>query len=167
MALRSTHNFTLLAAAISTVMLVAMGIPPVTAAPPPPTSTRASPTTADSTLRAEIEALNAAMVSAFNKDPSTVARFYADSARIVGPGRETVKGRAAIDRYWAGIRKPATWTLEVVEVGGSRTEAYQIGVSRLTSSGANGQQGTYVCDFVVIWKRQSDGTLRIVLDLYN
>ena len=107
------------------------------------------------------------MVAAFDKDPATVARFYANTARIVGPGRQTVKGRAELDRYWANIRKPATWKLEVVEVGGSRTELYQIGVSTLTSTGSDGRQGTYVCDFVVIWKRQADGTLRIELDLYT
>jgi ketosteroid isomerase-like protein len=123
--------------------------------------------TADSALRAEVAALNAAMVAAFHRDPATVARFYADSAKIVGPKRQTVAGRAAIDHYWAGIRRPATWTLDVVDVGGSRAEAYQIGVSSLTSTGSDGQSRTYVCDFVVIWKRQADGTLRIALDLYN
>jgi ketosteroid isomerase-like protein len=122
---------------------------------------------ADSALHAEVAALNNAMVAAFETEPATVARFYADSARIVGPRRQTVAGRTAIDRYWASIRKPATWKLDVIEVGGSRAEAYQIGVSSLTSTGSDGQSRTYVCDFVVIWKRQADGTLRIMLDLYN
>lgn len=166
MALHTTLHVTLLSASLATVVLVAMETS--TTIPAPPNATLASPIAAtDSTLRAEVEALNAAMVAAFNKDPSAVARFYADSARIVGPRRATVRGRADIDRYWAGIRKPATWTLEVVEVGGSRAEAYQIGVSSLASTGAGGRQGSYVCDFVVIWKRQSDGTLLIALDLYN
>lgn len=121
----------------------------------------------DPLLRAEVEALNKAMMTAFDFDPSTVSRFYADSGRIVGPGREVVVGRAAIERYWAGIRRPAKWALELLDVGGSREEAYQIGVSRLTSTRSDGRLGTYVCDFVVIWKRGADGSLRIVLDLYN
>ncbi|MBC7791096.1 MAG: DUF4440 domain-containing protein [Anaerolineae bacterium] len=166
MALRSAQMFALFAAAISPVMISAARASTANA-DRSNLVVAASPSVADTALRAEVKALNAAMVAAFNTDPSTVTRFYADSASIVGPRRTTVKGRAAIDRYWAGIRKPATWKLEVVEVGGSRAEAYQIGVSTLSSTGSNGQQGTYVCDFVVIWKRQPDGTLRIVLDLYN
>ncbi|MBA3557308.1 MAG: DUF4440 domain-containing protein [Gemmatimonadaceae bacterium] len=162
---RSTRTLAFLAAAIATLVIVVRETPTAVAAPPDPLLA-SSPFT-DSTLRAEVAALNTAMVAAFNRDPATVAPFYADSARIVGPKRQTVKGRAAIDRYWANIRKPATWTLEVVQVGGSRAEAYQIGVSSLTSTSSDGRQGTYVCDFVVIWKRQADGTLRIVLDLYN
>jgi ketosteroid isomerase-like protein len=127
----------------------------------------ASTTIEPSALRQEVEALTRAMVAAFDSEPASVARFYADDARIVGPRRQTVSGRAAIDRYWAGISRPATWTLEVVDVGGSRESAHQIGVSRLSSARSDGSTGTYVCDFVVIWRRQPDGTLRIVLDLYN
>lgn len=124
-------------------------------------------TTGPADLRQEIEALNRAMVAAFDSAPASVARFYADDARIVGPRRQTVSGRAAIDRYWASITGPASWTLEIVDVGGSRESAHQIGVSRLTSRNRDGSPETYVCDFVVIWKRQPDGALRIVLDLYN
>ena len=164
MEFRSPRTLALFVTAVSAVTLAALGIPAAIAAPSHLDASRNSP---DSALRGEVKKLNADMVAAFNNDPATVARFYANNARIVGPKRSTVEGRAAIDRYWAGIRKPATWTLEVVEVGGSHKEAYQIGVSSLTSTSSDGRQGTYVCDFVVIWKRQTDGTLRIVLDLYN
>ncbi|HEX2123384.1 MAG TPA: nuclear transport factor 2 family protein [Thermoanaerobaculia bacterium] len=112
--------------------------------------------------RAEIEALNREMMAALERnDGLAVAAIYADDARIVGPKRETVSGREAIDRYWSRIRD-AKWTLEVKEVGGSKDEAYQIGVSTLATP-----RGTYTCDFVVIWKRDAGGKLRIHLDLYN
>jgi uncharacterized protein (TIGR02246 family) len=123
---------------------------------------------ADSALTAEVRALNAAMMAAFDRrDMKGVARFYADDARIVGPGRATVQGREAIDRYWTGMRNPRAWKLEVVEVGGSRDRLYQIGVSAYTSARDDGTESTYTCDFVVVWKRQRDGTLRIALDLYT
>lgn len=147
-----------IAGCMAAIMIVVLGSCASKAAPP-------TPEPAD--LRAEVEALNRAMVAAFDSAPASVARFYADDARIVGPGRQTVSGRTAIDQYWASIRRPSSWTLEVVDVGGSRESAHQIGVSRLTSPKRDGSSGTYVCDFVVIWKRQADGTLRIVLDLYT
>jgi uncharacterized protein (TIGR02246 family) len=112
--------------------------------------------------RAEIERINREMTAALERnDGLAVARVYADDARIVGPKRQEVKGREAIDRYWTRI-KDAKWTLDVIEVGGTRDDAYQIGRSTLTSAG-----GTYICDFVVIWKRDAAGKLRIHLDLYN
>jgi ketosteroid isomerase-like protein len=123
---------------------------------------------ASAALRAEVTRLNEEMVAAFQRgDRAAVARFYADDARIVGPRRRVVQGREAIDRYWASIGSPAEWRLEVVEVGGSPDEAYQLGVSTLTSPGRDGTPDTYTCDFVVIWKRQPDGRLRITLDQYN
>ncbi|HWL40504.1 MAG TPA: DUF4440 domain-containing protein [Gemmatimonadaceae bacterium] len=163
MSFRSTLRLTLIGCVTPALFLIATKCSPAVASEP----VRRGVAIADPALRAEVADLNKAMIAAFDGDPSTVARFYADSARIVGPRRQTVAGRSAIDHYWASIRKPATWTLEVVEVGGSRAEAYQIGVSSLTSTGSDGQARTYVCDFVVIWKRQADGTLRIALDLYN
>lgn len=127
----------------------------------------AAQSAADS-LRAEVERLNAEMVDAFHRgDRLAVARFYSDSARILGPRRRTVAGRAAIDDYWQGVESPATWSLQVVAVGGRPNEAYQIGISTLTSPGEGGAPSTYTCDFVVIWRRESDGRLRIVLDFYN
>jgi ketosteroid isomerase-like protein len=123
---------------------------------------------APAALHAEVTRLNEEMVAAFQRgDRAAVARFYADDARIVGPSRRVVQGREAIDRYWASIGSPAEWRLDVVEVGGSANEVYQLGVSTLTSPRRDGTPDTYTCDFVVIWKRQPDGRLRITLDQYN
>ena len=123
---------------------------------------------ADSALEGEIRRLNAEMVAAVaRRDAASVARFYADDARLIGPRRQTVRGREAIDRYWAALTTATEWKLEVVEVGGTRAAAYQVGVSSLTTIAPNGTAQTYTSDFVVIWKRQPDGSLRITLDLYT
>jgi len=112
--------------------------------------------------RAEIERINREMTAALERgDGLAVAAVYADDARIVGPRGKTVHGREAIDHYWSRI-KNATWKLEVFDTGGTKDDAYQIGRSTLTSGG-----GTYACDFVLIWKRDAAGKLRIHLDLYN
>ena len=135
--------------------------------PAPSSQPVVSITTSQHAMHAEIDSLNRAMVAAFDSSPAKVARFYADSARIVGPRRQEVRGREAIDRYWASIRTPAQWSLTVVEVGGDARSAHQVGISRLTSPGRADVPSTYECDFVVLWRRQADGTMRITLDLYN
>ena len=120
-----------------------------------------------STLRQEIDSLNRAMEQAFAKgDMAAVAKFYADDAKLMGPGGADISGRAAIDRYWQEIKGAKSWKLEVIELGGDRTTAYQVGRSTLVTSGGGGDR-TSVSRFVVIWKRQPDGKLRIALDFYH
>jgi len=120
-----------------------------------------------SDLRQEIDSLNRAMEHAFLKrDMMAVARFYADDAKLMGPRGADVSGRAAIDRYWSEIEGAKSWKLEVLEVGGDRTTAYQVGRSTLVTTAAGGDR-TSVSRFVVIWKRQPDGRLKIALDFYH
>jgi len=111
----------------------------------------------------EVQALNDSMVAAFAADPSSIARFYHDSATIAGGGPQIVSGRQAVDRYWGSLGTARGWRLEVLDVGGNRDLAYQVGRSHLTMS--SGQ--TYTTDFVAVWKRTPQGVLRMLYDLYN
>lgn len=117
-------------------------------------------------IRTEVESVNRAMETAFNRgDLLAVARFYADDAVIMGPGTR-VRGRERVDQYWLGISNPKSWRLEVFEVGGSRDEPWQLGRSTLVSGSSSGQDHTSVVDFIVLWRRQADGQLRIYVDMY-
>ena len=121
----------------------------------------------DPALRAEIQAVNDSMVAAFNSgDMLAVARFYADDARIDGERGVLVQGRAAVDTYWASIRNPKSWKLDVIDVGGHRDSPYQIGRSTLVTSGPNGDR-TSVVEFLAIWRRDARGSLRMVVDYYR
>lgn len=118
-------------------------------------------------LRREIDSLNRAMEQAFaTRDMLAVARFYADDAKLMGPRGNDVTGREAIDRYWAGIRNAKSWKLEVLEVGGDRNTAYQVGRSTLVTGGSGGDRVS-TSRFVVIWKRQPDGQFKMTLDFYH
>ena len=144
-----------------TLLLIVLAAPLAAQAPPGYSAARQA-------MRAEIRAMNDSMEAAFNRgEVAAVARFYADDARMRGPGEAEARGRAAIDAYSAGIRNPVRWRLEVLDVGGSPDLAYQVGRSHLTSRGGDGRERTYSTDFVVVWERRPDGALRIILDLWN
>lgn len=119
-------------------------------------------------LWTEVRQVNDSMEAAFNRgDLERVSRFYADDARMRGAGSTEIRGRAAITTYWTGIRNPVRWKLDVLEVGGHRDFAYQKGRSHLTARDSSGQERTYSSDFLVVWERQPDGALRMIMDLWN
>jgi ketosteroid isomerase-like protein len=123
----------------------------------------------DRAIRRELAAINAAMAATFNRgDYLGAAHFYADDAQIIGPGGMRVTGRAAVDRYWTSIPAGSTWRLDVLDAGGGRNSAWQLGRSTLVmpSRDANGATNTSVVDFLGVWKRQADGTLKLYIDMY-
>jgi ketosteroid isomerase-like protein len=118
-------------------------------------------------VREKIVAANRQMVETFKRgDLRGVAAFYADDAMIFSHRGKKIQGRAAIDQYWTNIKNAKDWKLEVIELGGDKESVWQIGKSSLTTT-YNGADQTYVCDFVVLWKRQADGTYKIYVDIYN
>jgi ketosteroid isomerase-like protein len=118
-------------------------------------------------LRQIVDECNRKSIADFKKgDMLAVAHGYADDATIYFPRGKKVHGRKAIDRYWQGVKGAKDWTLETVEVGGTRDAIYEVGKSSLTTVVA-GKESTYVCDYVVIWKRQPDGTYRTHTDIFN
>lgn len=118
-------------------------------------------------LRREIAENNRRMVETMKRgDLAGVARFYADDATILFHRGQKIRGRQAVDAYWTSIKGAKDWNLDVIEIGGSRDEAYQIGRSSFTSE-VDGKESNYTCDFVAVWKRQKDGSLKIYVDIYN
>jgi ketosteroid isomerase-like protein len=167
--------------ALATILPVALAIAIVgcrTTAAQPPASSGVEPqviTDADAlaainlVIRREIEAVNAAMAATFNRgDYVGAARFYTDDARIIGPGGVRVTGRAGIDRYWTSIPAGATWRLDVLDIGGSHASPWQLGRSTLVmpSRAGGGATDTSVVDFVAIWRRQPDRSLKLYIDMY-
>lgn len=118
-------------------------------------------------LRAEIQAVNDSMVTAFNSgNLMAVARFYTDDARIDGERGTVVTGREAIDKYWTGIRGAKSWKLEVIAVGGDANQPWQVGRSTLVQTGSSGDR-TSVVEFLGVWRRDSKGGLRLAVDYYR
>ena len=105
------------------------------------------------------------MEAAVNRgDLLAAAAFYADDAVVRTATSVVAKGRAAIDRYFQSIGQARSWKLDVRDTGGPRDMPWQVGRSTLVHGA---KPDTSVVDFLVIWKRQPDGQLRIMLDYYH
>lgn len=123
----------------------------------------------DRAIRRELSAVNAAMAATFNRgDYLGAARFYSDDAQIIGAGGVRVSGREGVDRYWTSLPAGSTWRLDVLDAGGSRDSMWQLGRSTLVTPSRNGDgtTNTSIVDFLGVWKRQPDGTLKLYIDMY-
>jgi len=121
----------------------------------------------DTALWREVEALNREMEAAFNRgDLKGVAAFYADNSVVRSATAVAANGRQQIDAYWAGIKDGKRWTLEVrgVTAAENTNLVYETGKSTLVSGSP---ERTSVVGFLVVWQRQSDGKLKILLDYYH
>jgi ketosteroid isomerase-like protein len=117
----------------------------------------------DTSLRIEVEALNAQMVAAFKKDPATVAGFYTDAAAVIGGGQRA-QGRAAVDDYWKGAASMfAGWSLETIDTGGHADAPWQYGKSVV--QGRSGR--TMETYFIGLLRRQPGGELKFQVDAYT
>ena len=125
----------------------------------------AQSTSADrSKIKREIEKLNKEMERVFNaNDMAATAAFYTDDAEISG-SNYVVTGRKNLDNYWLSLKdKGRGWKLTVIEIGGTDDYIYQLGNSDLTYL-VNGKETKAVTNFVLIWKKQKDGSYKIFRD---
>jgi ketosteroid isomerase-like protein len=117
-----------------------------------------------SQVKKQVALLNQQMEAAFNNnDMKAVAAFYADDGEIVYDNY-TVRGRSNLDKYWSDLKdKGRGWKLTVVEIGGEGEFVYQLGTSDLKYI-RNNKESRAVTNFVLLWKKQADGSYKIFRD---
>ncbi|MFO0985549.1 MAG: FKBP-type peptidyl-prolyl cis-trans isomerase [Planctomycetota bacterium] len=114
-----------------------------------------------------IQAANQQLMRAFRAgDLKGVAAMYADDAVLLGPNQLRIEGRKAIDDYWAGLKHPVDWQLEVLSLDGQDDLVHQIGRSVLTTEDDQGKCNRAEVLFAVIWRRQQDGSYKVAVDAY-
>ena len=110
------------------------------------------------TIRDELDAINAGFGDAFaTQDAERLSAFYADDARLLFAGVPIIRGREAIDAVMRDMVSggPGTQRFETDEVIVDGSLVIDIG--RITSASAQYK-------YVVVYQRQPDGSLRIVVD---
>ncbi len=129
--------------------------------PPTATSSVSELTALDSRLQKAVEV----------RDLDLIVSFYAEDAVLLPAAEPTVIGREAIRSEWKHILAIPDFTnsssLSKVEVSNSGDMAYSMGTYRSTMMGEDGKPTVEPGKWLSVWKRQEDGSWRIVVDTYN
>lgn len=121
-------------------------------------------------VRKAVEAANAEWVAAFNRgDAIAVAALYTEGATLMPPNIEMVRGRQGIQEFWQGAiqRGLKDAVLTTVEVQADGNTAYEIGRVSLTVHAKDQAPKPILSKYVVVWKRQADGSWKLHVDIWN
>jgi len=120
--------------------------------------------------RAAIEAANAKFSEAFARgDAKALAAMYTSDAIAFPPDGEMIRGNEAIGEFWKSTRESGVQSvaLTTVDVGRSGDIAYEVGKVSLTIQPAGKEPTTAMAKYVVVWKRQADGSWKLHRDIWN
>ena len=124
-----------------------------------------------SQVRQAVEQLGAQWEEAANRgDAAAVASLYTEDGQFMPPNADIVEGRANIQTAIQGLvdMKLRNVDLTTVDVGASGDLAYEVGRYSLDVQPPGAPQ--HVTDkgkYVLVLKRQADGTWKIVADIFN
>ena len=122
-------------------------------------------------LRARLEKMGKDFADAYNRgDDKAVAAFYAEDAVVMPPDSDFVKGRPAIEAAWKGAHEAGmkNMMLEITDVESDGTYVIETGKATADIQPA-GQEAAKPesYKYVVVWKKQKDGSWKIIRDIYN
>ena len=123
-----------------------------------------------SAARKAIEMQWAVFTAAFSKaDAAGVADLYTEDATLLPPNGDSIKGKRGIEEFWKGGFGMGLKdvTLTTVDVGGSGDTAYEVGKYELKIQPAGQDAMSDAGKYLVIWKRQADGTWKVHVDIWN
>jgi len=146
------------------VTLVASAAVAACAPPPPP-----APDTA--AVRTAIDAANAAFVAAAEKgDAAQMTAGYDANAIALGPGGPAASGSAEIAKMMGGmldavaIKEFSLTTSDLIVTG---DYAIETGTYAMVVTPKKGKDTPDNGKYVVVWKKQADGSWKMLRDIWN
>ena len=130
------------------------------------------PSDARATAAAAIRAADAAGLRAAQaKDVANATANYADDASWLPPHAPIIKGKDAIRSAWAQLLSSPgfkiDWQITQVDVSRAGDMAYTLYKYEMTMGTSNGAPIQDSGKDMAVWKKQSDGTWKIVADTFN
>ena len=106
--------------------------------------------------------------SVADKNRERFLSLIADAATFNGGSPNELKGRDAIMKGWNDFftadGPTLTWAPTKGEVIGAGDIGYTTGRSVLRSKGADGKPTERIGQYVTVWKKQSDGSWKVIFD---
>jgi uncharacterized protein (TIGR02246 family) len=121
---------------------------------------------------ASIRAASAAWSQAATaKDLDRTVSFYADDALQFPNKAPATKGKENIRKNWAPLLAAPgpglSWQTGSIEVASSGELAYETGTYAFVTTDKKGKSNDEKGKFVVVWKKQIDGSWKVVVDTDN
>jgi uncharacterized protein (TIGR02246 family) len=105
------------------------------------------------------------------KDLDKVVSFYADDAVVLPNKAPVTRGKENIRKNWApllALPGPGlSWKTGSLEVARSGDIAYETGAYDFVITDKNGKSSDAKGKYVVVWKKQTDGSWKVVVDTDN
>ena len=123
------------------------------------------------TAEDEIRAADQAWLEAFAAgDLERSVGFCVEDCEVLPEHAPAARGRAAIRRLFERWFKPdlkINWTPDAVEAAQSGDLGFSSGSYEMSFKDASGRTVSDKGKYVVVWKRQSDGSWKVVRDISN
>ncbi len=105
------------------------------------------------------------------KDLEKAISFYAEDAVMLNQNEPIAVGKTAIRASWNRLLAmpdmSLTWAVDKVEVAKSGDLAYDYGSYSMSYSGPSRKKMSDRGKYATIWKKQADGSWKVVLDMAN
>lgn len=105
------------------------------------------------------------------RDADRVTSFYAEDGIAYPPDAPAAVGHAAIKKVWEGYFAEKTlrisWKADRVEVAKSGDIGTTGGASVISLVGPDGKPVKLTGKYVVVWKKQKDGSWKAIYDIWN
>ena len=122
-------------------------------------------------VRNRIEETNAQFSAAASRgDTAVVAALYTDDAVVLPPNAPIVRGRQAIKGFFDALTQQMgvpQLTLETIQVDQVGDTACEVGTYSMRLQPPGGEPVSDGGKYVVVWKRQSDHSWRLAVDIWN
>jgi uncharacterized protein (TIGR02246 family) len=121
-------------------------------------------------FKSAIESAIAKFEKAANaRDAATIASLYAEDATLMPQGSPAIKGRRNIQQFWQQLfdAGASDARIRLVEVSPAGDIAYEIGSFEANMPVPQGGTARTEGKYVVVWKRQPNGTLNMLVDIFN